>query len=323
MARFPRKLLALLKAEATYGVDSVPTPAANAILLRNPQITPIDANNVPRDLVRPYFGNSEELVGTRSVQFTFGTELVGSGTLGTAPAWAPLIRACGFAETTEAGVRVDYLPITDDIPSVTAYVYDDGVLHQFVGARGSARLRLVSGELAEAQWSFRGLYAPVAAAVPGVPSYAAWRTSEVPTNANTAQLTLGATINATLAPALTGGTQVPSLGIEVDIGNDVSFVPLIGGESVDITNRAVAGNVRLDLNAAQEVSRVADVLAATLSSVGMFHGQLAARKVGLFMPSVQFTNYRKDEFNGRRLIQYDLRGVPVAGNDELRIVTSF
>lgn len=320
MPRYARKLAFLAEQEVTYGTDPVPLPAANSILLRNVDINPVDANNVDRELIRAFFGSSEQLVGTKTVTARFSTELAGSGTAGTAPKWAPFLKACGYAETVDAGVRVDYLPVTDDPASIAMYIHDHGVRHVFLGGRGTGRLRLVSGEMPEIQWEFRGLYGPVTAVGDPTPDYTGWATPEIPTDANTDNLTLGATLNTTGAPVFTGGSTVPSLGLEIDLGGDVQFVPLIGGESVDLVNRAVTGSLRLDLTAAQEVARLTDVLSTTLSSVGILHGLGAGKKVGVFMPSAQFINPSKQEFNGRRLIGYDLRGVPLVGNDELRIV---
>jgi hypothetical protein len=81
--------------------------------------------------------------------------------------------------------------------------------------------------------------------------------------------------------------------------------------------------VVLDMTAAQEVAKMADVKAATLSSMGLIHGKVAGNKFGFFSPSVQFTNPGKADINGRRLISYDLRLVPDpagSGNDEARLV---
>ena len=92
-----RKKLLLAKIESTYGVDSVPTGSANAILLRNLNIAPLDAETVNRDLVRSYFGISDILVANSKVSMDFEIELAGSGVIGDAPAWGPLLQACGFA----------------------------------------------------------------------------------------------------------------------------------------------------------------------------------------------------------------------------------
>lgn len=324
MARFARQMVILAIAEAVYATDPVPAAAANAILISNPDVTPLQANNVDRDLLRSYFGGSEQLVGTKTVQMSFDVELVGGGTAGVAPAWAPLLEACAMSGALEATFRVDYLPVTDSQDSVAIYIHDSGVLHKLIGGRGTAVLRLIAGEKPVIRFTFTGLYGAVTAtAQPADADYSAFLTPMVPTDANTQDLMLGGTLSTAGAVTLTGGTAIPSLGIEIDLGNSVQFTPLIGGETVDVTQRVVTGRVRLDLTAAQEVARMTDVLNATLSSVGILHDTTAGRKVGLFLPSVQFINPSKDDLNGRRLIAYELRGVPNpagAGNDEVRLV---
>jgi hypothetical protein len=54
--------------------------------------------------------------------------------------------------------------------------------------------------------------------------------------------------------------------------------------------------------------------------LGFVHGTTAGLKVLVHAPAVQLINPSKQDVNGRRLIGYDLRLVPVSGNDELRIV---
>ena len=105
MPRYARNALILAKVETTAGVDAAPTGAANALLVANLTINPLKANNVSRDLVRPFFGGSEQLVGTATVEVSFDVELAASGTAGTAPAWGPLLLGCAFACQ-----RVDAVP---------------------------------------------------------------------------------------------------------------------------------------------------------------------------------------------------------------------
>lgn len=323
MARNTRDTAILAKIEATYGVDSVPTGGANGMLVSAPQITPLNANNIDRDLVRPYFGSSEQLVGTRYVECSFDVELAGSGTAGTPPAFGPLLRACALAETLIAVTRADYTPITNAQESVTIYWYDSGVLHKLTGARGTVDFMLGSGERPVAKFKFSGLYVAISAATPGSVSFALFTTPLAVVDANSGDVTLGATVSPTGAPAITGGTPFPSLGLELTMGNDVPFTPLLGGETVDVTDRKLAGKIKLDLSAAQEVSRMTDVLNATLSAVSLLHGTTAGNRIIVHMPSMQFFNPSKEDLNGRRLIGYDLRGVPTpggSGNDELRLV---
>jgi hypothetical protein len=115
----------------------------------------------------------------------------------------------------------------------------------------------------------------------------------------------------------------PSQGIELDLGNALNFTPMLGGETVDITQRAVTGKISLDLTAAQEVSMFGTVEGATLQTLGMQHGTVANNKTLLWLPNVQLTNPSKSEVNGKRLISFNLRSVPSSGNDDFRLVASF
>jgi hypothetical protein len=321
--RLVRNTVILLKTETTYATDSVPTGTSDALLVSNVSVTPINSNLVDRDIIRPYLGGSEQLVGTRYAEVGFDLEIAGSGTVATAPAWAAALLGCGMAQTLTATVRADYLPVSTNQGSVTIYHFDDGIRHTFTGARGTVQIKMNQGERPVLSFRFSGLYStPTAAALPSV-TLTAWRTPQVVCEANTSDLTLGATHATATTPALVGGTAVPSQGIEVDLGNGVNFNPLLGGETVDITARAVTARITLDLSAAQEVAYMQQVEAATLTSIGLIHGTVANQRSMIWLPSCQLVNPQKAEINGKRLISFDVRALPVAGNDEVRLVTSF
>lgn len=100
MPLFTRRTAILTKIESpTYGVDSSPV-GGDALLVRNLNVTPIEADTVSRDLIRPYFGNYEQLLTNTRVSLTFEVEMAGSGTAGTAPRFDSLLRACGMSATT-------------------------------------------------------------------------------------------------------------------------------------------------------------------------------------------------------------------------------
>jgi hypothetical protein len=323
MTRFVRNTAILAKIETTYGTDSVPTGGANALLISNQTVNPFNANNVDRAIVRPYFGGSEQVPGTAYKEVSFDVEFVGSGSAGVAPGWGPLLRACAFAETITASTRVDYLPITNGQESVTIYYYDDGVLHKLLGSRGAVKIGAKVGDIPKLSFRFVGLDGgDTAASNPSV-TLTGFKTPEVVKDANTGDLLFGCTHSSAGAPALASGTAYPSQGIEIDLGLAADFTPLLGNESVDVNDRQASGKFMLDLTAAQEVSFMASVKATTLQSLGLQHGIVAGNKVLMFMPSVQLINPTKGEVNKRRMISYDVRINPSAGNDELRIVTGF
>ena len=98
MALLTRKRLILAEIESQYGTDPNPG-AADAILVRDLSITPLQSDVVSRDLVRPYLGASEQLLANTRVECTFSVELAGSGAAGTAPRFGSVLKACGLAET--------------------------------------------------------------------------------------------------------------------------------------------------------------------------------------------------------------------------------
>ena len=317
--RYIRNTAILAKIESTYGTDSTPTEGANALLVSNVSINPLSAANVDRDLVRPYMGASEQLVGPANIELSFDIELSGAGAAGTAAAYGPLLRACGFAETLSASIRAEYNLVTPVADSVSIYYFSDGVKHIAQDCRGTLSLKMNASGRPVLSFKFLGLDGGVTAASPSALTLTAFKTPTVISEPNTGDLTFGATYTAA-TPTLTGGTGYPSQGIELDLGNAVNYTPLLGGESVDISQRQVTGKILLDLTAAQEVTFMASVKANTLQSLGLMHGTTAGYKVMIFMPAAQLINPSKSEVNGKLMIGYDIRALPSSGNDELKIV---
>lgn len=97
-----RKRLVLAKIETTYGVDPTPTGAANAILVRNLNLTPQESDFAGRDVVRPYLGRSEQIPTAIRGMLELEVEMAGVAAAGVAPGYGPMLRACGFAETLVA-----------------------------------------------------------------------------------------------------------------------------------------------------------------------------------------------------------------------------
>jgi len=144
-----------------------------------------------------------------------------------------------------------------------------------------------------------------------------WKVPVGVTKANVTDIQLGCTY---AAGALSGGTAYNSTGLTLDWGNEVAFAPMLTTEQVVLTDRKMTGTVSIELSAAQEVTQMAAVKANTLQGLGFVLGTATGNKIMLHLPSVQLINPKKEDFNGMRLIGFDLRALPVAGNDELRIV---
>ena len=316
MPRYVRNSAILAKIEVTEGTDSVPTGVANALLVSDQTIDPLTAQNVDRDLVRNYFGASEQLVGTAYVEVGFTVELAGSGVAATAAPWGALLVACGFLESGTVTWK-QYAPDTPALQkSATIYYFDDGALHKLLGAKGTVKLGMGIGNRPTLQFSFLGIDGGVTAVANPATTLTGWKTPLVITNPNTGDVKFG---GAHASGLITGGVSYTSQGLDLDVGNNVQYTPLLGGDFIDITARSVTGSLALDLTAAQEVTFMASVKANTLQAISLEHGTVAGAIVGVHLAAAQLINPKKTVVNGRRLIGFDLRSVPVAGNDDIVI----
>ena len=89
MAKSMKQMLLLAMVQTAAGTAATPTAAANAILCRALMPEPITADQVARDLIRPYKGNSGKLTAGEHRKLSCEVEIAGSGTPGVAPAYGP------------------------------------------------------------------------------------------------------------------------------------------------------------------------------------------------------------------------------------------
>lgn len=318
MPRLIRKTAILAKTEVTYGVDSVPTGAANAMQVANASFS-VSYNNTERNFIRPFFGGAGQIAGTRFVECSFEVECANSGTAGTAPAWGALLRACGMAEAVLATpARVEYTPVSASFSSVTIYYHIDGVRRIALGCMGNAELMFVEGAPPMIRFSFVGLDGGRTAVADPSVTLTAWRVPQSVNDLNSGDINLGATYS---AGVLTGGTAYPSRGISVNLNNTVSRKAILGGQAVQVSDRNVQAQMQLDLTAAQEVSFLTDINSNTLTTLGFSHGTGAGIGILLHAPAVQRIDPTDAEYEGDVHMAQNLRLTPTtAGNDELRLV---
>jgi len=158
MALRTSQRLLLVEEETTYGTDPTPTGADNAILVRSLEISPFQSDAVERELIRGYMGNYETLHANQRVEVTIEVEMVGSGTAGTAPAFGPLLKACGNSETVVSDTSVTYAPVSSSFDSVTIHFFQDGVRQAVTGARGSFALSAEVGQIPTITFTMLGIY---------------------------------------------------------------------------------------------------------------------------------------------------------------------
>jgi len=155
-----RKKFLLAKIESTEGTDPSPVGGSNAIQISSLELTPMESDNVQAAAFQGFLGNSTRgtLTANKRVSVTFDVELGGSGAAGTAPAYGPLLKACGCSETIVASTSATYAPVSSSFDSVTMYCFYDGTRHVITGARGTMSINLSAGQLATMSFQFTGIY---------------------------------------------------------------------------------------------------------------------------------------------------------------------
>ena len=92
--RLHRRLAILNKLETTYGTNSTPG-AVNAIVGTNVSFTPLEAEEIGRDLHLPHMGHQGVILTGQYAKIEFDVEIAGAGAAGTVPKYGSLLRAWG------------------------------------------------------------------------------------------------------------------------------------------------------------------------------------------------------------------------------------
>ena len=309
MPLLSRKRLILAKTETTYGTDPTPTGAANAILVRNLEITPLQADTVTRDLIRPYLGNSDQLLAQTRVEVTFEVELAGSGAAGTAPAYGAVLKACGLSETVVATTSVTYAPVSSSFSSVTLYFHNDGIRHKVTGCRGTFELSAEVGQIPVISFTLTGIYnAPTDESLP-TPTYANQAAPLIFKNGNTSNFSIF---------SYSGCLQ----SLSFQIANEVVYRELVGctKESL-IVNRAPAGDVVIEAPTITAKDFFSIATGSATGSISFQHGATAGNIVTFTTAQADIANPSYSDQDGIQMLNLPYVAVPTsAGNDELSLV---
>lgn len=306
------KRVLLAKTETTYNTDSLPTGASNAILVRNLEIQPIEADQVNRDLVRPYLGSSDILISNIRSRVTFEVEMAGAGAAGTVPKYGPILKACGMSETISASTKVTYAPVSESFSSCTLYVNIDGVTHKVTGCRGTVTLSMSVGQIPVYQFEMMGIYqSPVDVSFASLStSFTGFQTPQTFDNNNSS--------------AFQFHTYSPELqSLEVQIGMEMVYRELVGSvKEVLLTDRRTTGTAVFDATLMAEKDYFSSAISSTNGNCTVTHGTVAGNKVKINIPRANITTITYSESN--RVTQYNVpfNALPSntgSGNDEFSI----
>ncbi len=304
--KFKRKLL-LAKIEPVYGQDSAPTGAANAILVSNLDITPLEGQTEARDL-SDRLGASEVIHTGQTVSVEFDVEMAGSGVIDTPVAYGPLLRGCGLAEVITATTQVAYSQVETGEEALTIYFHMQGQKHPLLGARGSVSAKIKSPGRPVWHFKLMGMWGAPSAVADPVPTYTAFKRPLPVNNANTT-VTLD-------------GAAVRLAELNLDQNAALTYRNLAGGEEVAITGREWKGSLTIEAPSVAAKDWFGVVKGDALVPLSFTHGTVAGQRVTIDAPRVQLTNPKFSDGDGLAMLQMDVTLIESsAHNDEISIVT--
>jgi len=160
-----RRRVIAAKIEAVEGVAEAITVADGGILVSEPTFS-LDFEKVSRNIVTASLSKYNDLIGKTAAKVSFKYEFKGSPdglaySASNVPALSQYLRACGYAETvdtTPSSENVAYDPASSGVPSITLWLYEDGLIKKIRGARGNFSVSGSDGGNVIFSFEFTGVF---------------------------------------------------------------------------------------------------------------------------------------------------------------------
>lgn len=252
--------------------------------------------------------------GGRSAKISFRAEIKGAGAAYSAtvkPALGTFLRGCGFAETIDTTVSAEkatYLPASSGVPSLTIWVYEDGVIKKARGCRGNVRVTGKLGEPIFVEFDFTGVFDSVIDGAMLSPTF----------EATVPPLVLGTTLTLD-AYAMIAET------ISFDLGNSVELRPSIsaadGYLSALITGRKPTGKLdpemvtvaTYDFFGKWKAGNAAALTLGPLGPAGVYN------KFTITAPQIVYTGVGEGDRSGNMIADLGFSLCRNTGDDEFKL----
>lgn len=300
-----RKLAILAKIETIYGTDAAPV-AANRIVATNVNFTPIEGDEVSRDLLLPYLGNQGVVLAGIYGKISFDVEVAGGGAAGDVPQYGALLRACGMAETITAGTSVVYSIVEDAVEAASIYFESDLVRHVLLGSRGNVSVNFTPKGIPRFTFTMTGLLGTITDIATMSAVTAAGLVTPLPVSKANTQMTLH-------------GWSAVAESLALDLGNTVTPRFLIGDELVLISNRSTTGTAVVEARSLATVDWFGRALNRTRGALALTHGSAAGNIVELDAPAVEIGKVTQGNTDNISNYSLPLSLCPTVGLDELTI----
>jgi hypothetical protein len=159
MDMLTRRRIIAAKVETVEGTAEAITVAEAGILAIGVKAD-YDIKTVDRTVQLSTLSTLPPIMGGQSGKITFKAELAGNDLasyLTVPPALGVYLKGCGFQETLSAPSAI-YKPASTGVPSLTIWVFEDGIIKKFKGCRGDVNFSGKIGEPCYADFTFTGVW---------------------------------------------------------------------------------------------------------------------------------------------------------------------
>lgn len=303
-------IVVLAKDEVVYGTDAVPSLAADALLTRNFQATPIETDTVERPLDRPTVGGRAQAVTNARARLQFEVEAAGSGAAATPAKWARLLRYCGMAAPVAGGGQVTQAFGAPPYSSGTFYYWYENERRRSVGARGTFGGVFEAGSLPYFTFDMTALLGATpwdTSAVGGAPDQSGFREPVEVNNDNTVF-------------SLDGYAAVLRR-LEFAANAQVSLRSLVGARYIRRGNHSVSGTLLIEASRTSEKDYLTRVRTGATVALSLTHGTAAGNIVELSMGYAQLTSVSQSVEDDILMYSISFQANVSAGSDDLIITT--
>jgi hypothetical protein len=295
-----------VKIESPEGTDAVPTAPLNTIQCMDLSVM-VEADNQDRNLDRSVFGGRPTaLVRKRGIASGI-IELVGHGTVGTAPPIAPLLLACGHAETLVAITSARYRPRSTGIPSATVKAFHSTEVFKFLGSRGMlSNLQFNIDDFPKAQFEIRGNPQTMAEAA-------------MPTDSDVSAFQIPPVIVHDNSVMTIDGFNVDGKGLEIRPNVAMDIIHHTEGRVARHTDRVTEVTLRFFRSAYSDKNIHALANAETPVPIEFEITTSAGKNILVELPKVQLLLPKPVDIDGHFAWEVIGRVLPDAGDDEYSI----
>jgi Phage tail tube protein len=305
-SRYHRKMAILHKIETIYGTDAGPA-AADALIASNVTFTPMEGEEVSRDLMLPYLGNQGVKLAGIYARIEFDIEAAGAGAAGDIPKYGSVLRICGMSETISAATSVTYAIVEDDVEAGSLYFVSDKVQHVMLGCRGNVSVSFTPKGIPKFRFTVLGLLGTITdiGAMPAV-SKTGWTDPLIVSKAATVM-------------SLHGWTATAE-SLSIDLGNKVEPRFLIGEENMLIADRGVTGTAVVTAKSLATINWFDIAQSRARGALSLVHGVAAGNIVEVASPTVEIGRPTQGETQGISNYSLPLSLCSDVGLDELELI---